>query len=310
MWRGRVSTLAIGSVMAIVALLALKTDMVSGGASSLDPGPLSAAHSHFASASSCGTCHTAFGQGAKGWWQAFWSPKALMPTPGPAAGQGAQTSGAEPNVVQASLAPAARPSVKPAHRLSAACIECHGFGGNEQQAHNRIFEHRADQAPTDCLMCHTEHKGRVAQITTLSEAQCQTCHIKIIKDFATGHPAFHANFPYEHARSVSFDHVNHFSKHFEAPASANKVPTGGCVGCHIVGRDDRAIRPGNFAAICANCHSEGIAKRDFVFFRWPEIEANAIPGEEVAKACGPSAEAQPSRRRRLAPSSWACRPTA
>jgi hypothetical protein len=181
-----------------------------------------------------------------------------------------------------------------AHRLSAACTECHSFGGHEQQAHNRIFERRADLAPTDCIMCHTEHKGRDANITKLTEAQCQSCHTQPIKDFATSHPAFHANFPYDHPQGVRFDHATHASKYFADPRMAAQVPVGGCVGCHVIGQEGRAIRPAGFDTTCANCHSEGIAKRDLVFFRWPEIETSTIASDEVSKACGVPVELQKS----------------
>ncbi|MSP46412.1 MAG: hypothetical protein EXQ83_11305 [Xanthobacteraceae bacterium] len=295
MWRGRVSVLAVGATLALVALLAIWTDAASERLNSLDPGPLSAVHSHFIGASSCATCHTAFGSGATGWWQAFWSAKALAPASQPASGQDAQTPAAQPASAQAAAAPAAKPSGAAAsHRLSAACTECHGFGGQEQRPHNRIFERRADLGPTDCLMCHTEHKGRVARVTTLSEAQCQSCHTKTIGDFARSHPDFPASFPYDHPQSTRFNHASHFGKHFTDAASAARVPAGGCIGCHVVGQEGRAIRPANFETTCASCHGESIAKRDFVFFRWPEIETSTIAADEVTKACGVSAEAQAS----------------
>jgi hypothetical protein len=264
MWRGRLSVLAIGATLAIIALLALRTDSASRGLSSLNPGPLSSAHAHFSGEGACGTCHTAYGRGADGWWQAFWSGKALMP----------QDASADAD-----------------HRLSAACVGCHSFGGNETKAHNRDFERRADLASTDCLQCHTEHKGRRVRIVTLTEAQCQSCHKQTIHDFAKNHPPFPGNFPYDHALSIRFDHVTHIGKHFKDATVAEKVPGGGCVGCHVVGQQARAIRPANFDTACAGCHTEGIASRDFVLFRWPEIETSTIAKDDVTKACGMSAEA-------------------
>ena len=149
-WRGRLSALAIGATVALVALLALKTDLVAGRPSSLDPGPLSAAHSHFVGAGACATCHTAFGSGAE----------RLVAGILELHGHDARSSTCQrPACRRWPAAALARPATQAAHRLSAACTECHSFGGNEQKAHNRIFEDHADLAPTDCLMCHTEHKG-------------------------------------------------------------------------------------------------------------------------------------------------------
>jgi hypothetical protein len=139
-------------------------------------------------------------------------------------------------------------------------------------------------------MCHTEHKGSDSRITTLTQAQCQSCHTRSIKDFANGHPAFSTSFPYEHPQSIRFDHANHFGKHFKDPSATDKVPTGGCVGCHVVGEAGRAIRPANFETVCAGCHGDTIAKRDFVFFRWPEMADNTITADDVTKACGAPAE--------------------
>jgi hypothetical protein len=276
-WRGRLTALAIGATVALLALLALETDLVAGRPSSLDPGPLSAAHSHFVGAGACATCHTAFGKGATAWWQAFWSSTAVMP-----AAQPASTGAGDAAASGATLTPQA------AHRLSAACTECHSFGGKEQKAHNRVFEDHAELAPTDCMMCHTEHKGSRSRITTLTQAQCQSCHTRTIKDFASGHPAFSASFPYEHPQSIRFDHANHFGKHFKDPSAVDKVPAGGCVGCHVVAEAGRAIRPAAFETVCAGCHGESIGNRDFVFFRWPEMEANNIPADDVTKVCGPN----------------------
>ena len=262
-WRGRVSLFAAALAVALIAVLTLGSDTGEGRISSLDPGPLSAAHAHF-TGSACATCHAAFGKGAPGWWQAFWSPSAL-----------ASLLGGAPE----------------AHRLSAACTGCHGFGGHELLAHNRVFEKRTDLAPTDCLMCHTEHKGSRAPVSILAETQCQACHTQKTHDFARDHPPFPANFPYGHPVSIRFDHASHFGKHFSDPQVASKVPAGGCVGCHVVTGDGRAIRPAAFDTVCASCHSDGIAKRDFVFFRWPEIDTNLIKADEIRDACGIAVEA-------------------
>jgi hypothetical protein len=268
-WRGRLSVLAIGFVLAVVAILAYKIDATSGAPTSLDPGPLSAPHSHFAGTDACSTCHTAFGGGTTGWWRAFWSPAALMPEK--------------------------QPGDTAAHRLSAACTECHSFGGFEEHPHNRNFETRTDLGPTDCLMCHTEHKGRLATITKLSQAQCQSCHTRPIKDFAVDHPQFAPKFPYEHLQAITFDHANHFNKYFSQPGLKAQVPPGGCIGCHEIGDGGRALQPAKFEGTCSNCHADAIAKKDFILFRWPEIDNNDIKPDEIAKSCGASAVPPPPK---------------
>lgn len=259
-WRSRLAALSAAVALAVVVLLAVGENTNSGRISSVDPGALSSAHAHFAADTGCSTCHAASGRGVGAWWQAFWSPAALVSVP--------------------------EDRVATAHRLSAACTTCHGFGGHEWLPHNEVFQARQDLGTTDCLMCHTEHKGRLASITTLTEVQCQTCHTRRIHEFARDHPPFHADFPYEHAQTIRFDHAAHFAKHFADPKVANLVPAGGCVGCHAVQDGGRAIRPATFEKACAGCHQDGIVKRDLVFFRWPEIDNSTIKPTEVSDRCG------------------------
>jgi hypothetical protein len=274
-WRVRLSALVGAATVALIVLLAHGKNLTTAIPSSLNPGPLSAAHAHFASALSCATCHEAMGGGATAWWQAFWTPATLSP-------------GAGPQVSKDQV------SKDPAHRLSNACITCHTFGGHELQAHNQVFVGSDKAEATDCLMCHTEHKGRFTPVTTLSEARCQTCHSHKIKDFAIDHPAFNANFPYEHPRAIAFDHASHVAKHFLEPQVADRAPKNGCIGCHVVGNGGRVIQLANFQTMCATCHADDMAKRDFVFFRWPEIDNNTITQEEVRTSCLPAGAQQSS----------------
>lgn len=256
-WRGRLTLLAVGLTLALIALLASRADMRSERVSSLDPGLLSMAHSHFAGDVGCTACHDAHDKGAAGWWQAFWR------------------------------AGSAEARLRP---LAAKCTDCHGFAGRETLAHNTVFEKRGDLGRTDCLMCHTEHKGHAATASTITQVQCQTCHTQKIHAFAADHPAFPPEFPHDHVRSTRFDHLTHFGKYFSDPRMAGRVPAGGCVGCHQVENAGRIIKPPGFDIACSGCHGEAIGRREFVLFRWPEIEKSEIPPDEVAEACGVDGE--------------------
>jgi len=256
-WRGRVTLLAAGLMLSLIAVFAGSTDMDATRLSSLDPGALSAAHAHFAGEAGCAACHNAHGRGVAGWWRAF-------------RGVGAGDS--------------------PHRPLAAMCLDCHGFNGRESLAHNHVFEGRRASTSTDCLMCHTEHKGHNAVASTITQAQCQTCHTRKVNGFATDHPPFPAGFPHDHAQTVRFDHVSHFGKHFADPRLASQVPAGGCVGCHQVENAGRTIKPAGFDTACAGCHGDAIGRREFVLFRWPEIESNEISKDEVLEACGADGE--------------------
>ncbi len=171
-----------------------------------------------------------------------------------------------------------------------ACASCHGFGGKEWLAHNQVFEKRPDLGQTSCLACHTEHRGRNAPVTKISEAQCQSCHTVKVQDFARSHPPFPANFPYDHPQAIRFDHISHLNKHFADQRLAALVPQGGCIGCHQVENAGRVIKPAGFETACAGCHADAIAKRDFVLFRWPEIEKSDVKPDDIVQACGLTGE--------------------
>ena len=261
-WRGRLAFLATGLAIALIALFAGTGTMSSIPVSSLDPGGLSAAHAHFVGDAGCGACHQAHGQGIAGWWQA------------------ATGSGSRP--------------------LSASCQDCHGFGDMGQQAHNRKFETRADVKTTDCLMCHTEHKGGKAPPSALSDTQCQTCHTQRIENFAQDHPPFPPGFPHDHPKGIRFDHASHFGKHFADPRLAAQLPPGGCTGCHQVATAARSIQPAGFDVTCAGCHADSITRRDFVLFQWPELKSTEISAADVAKSCGFSKEKKDKTKAALA----------
>lgn len=256
-WRARLSLLALGTVAATIAVFFAGLDRQPRALSSIDPGPLSAAHAQFSGAAGCAACHDAHGKGAGAWWQALF---------GSAAGAGTPRA------------------------LAVACLDCHGFGGKETLAHNRAFDRSPSVRRTDCLMCHTEHRGEEALVATISALQCRACHKKDVRDFARNHPPFPEGFPHDHPRGIRFDHSSHLNRHFADPRVAPKVPKGGCVGCHEVASAGRAIRPAGFEAACAGCHADSVSGRDLVVLRWPELEETGIGTDEVEAACGVSGE--------------------
>lgn len=259
-WRARLSIIALGTAVSMIAVLFVGLDKRPHALSSVDPGPLSAAHAQFSGAAGCATCHAAHGKGAGAWWRALFAP--------------AGTSGAGKE-----------------HSLSEACLDCHSFGGKEKMAHNRAFDRSSFVRRTDCLTCHTEHKGGEGAITKLSALQCRACHEKQVQDFARNHPPFPEGFPYEHTQGIRFDHVSHLNRHFTDARVAANVPKGGCIGCHQVTSAGRAIRPAGFETACAGCHADSISGRDLVLLRWPELEESRILPYEIEKACGVAGEA-------------------
>ena len=71
------------------------------------------------------------------------------------------------------------------------------------------------------------------------------------------------------------------------PRNAEFVPAGQCLGCHQPQKQGGAVATLGYEAACAGCHDQGIARRDLVVMRWPELE----PAPQAPEACGPPGDA-------------------
>ena len=171
--------------------------------------------------------------------------------------------------------------------MTGQCLDCHTFGGDPRHGHNAKFAAKAQA--TECVMCHTEHKGEDADIKLMSDSQCSNCHETKIDSFSANHPQFSDKFPHERRTSVQFNHVSHLSKHFADQRFAERAPAD-CTSCHAVDTAARAVKPAGFDTTCAQCHTSAIKERELLVLRLPEFEENLIDGEAVLEACGPTLE--------------------
>ncbi|MDD9929184.1 MAG: multiheme c-type cytochrome, partial [Rhodospirillaceae bacterium] len=220
--------------------------------SSVNPGPLSGGHQNFTAEEGCATCHQQHSGDAGMWLQASWSPGTL----------------------------------------SKSCESCHTFSGPATSPHNETFQTAGGKRTTECTMCHTEHKGADAQITQLSDSQCNACHEKQFNNFSDGHPSFSEDYPSRRRTAIVFDHTNHFSKHFQDARFETRAPKDRCISCHNVDQAARHVPVRSFEESCARCHENQIAGREFVLFTLPEFEVNPFDAAVVGEACGPTAEAR------------------
>lgn len=224
---------------------------ISGGRYLLMPGPLSSGHSAI---KQCQTCHTAAGNTQFSWLDAI-----LTRDP---------------------------------HSDTLACLGCHTI--QKQIAFyphtatplmlNSNLEHlRAVAAQTprpivanlrdiafpmdglmnseiNCATCHEDHRGANFDITTISDARCQSCHAVQFDDFDGNHPDF-SNYPFKRRQRIKFDHVSHFTKHYPEVASKNepgrRTPDT-CAACHTSGDDRRHMNLVQFDQICSSCHIDQI----------------------------------------------------
>jgi hypothetical protein len=200
----------------------------------IDPGPLSAKHAHFTESQGCAACHDAHDANL-----AVWVRAAFTHTD-----------------------------------ANAKCSACHTFAGDADEPHNdKSFSHDGPQK-TDCRMCHTEHRGTSAKLTTLTDAQCNTCHQVKMESFTRGHPAFTPNFPRVAHAGIKFDHAKHLLQHFKQPEFAARAQQG-CVECHAASLTERDVRTLGFETACARCHAEQIPQNELVLLRLPEPTASA-----------------------------------
>lgn len=251
--RQRISLLVVVFIVAaILAFLqfrpeAFQTDVAQ--ASSLMPGPLSGAHSNFAlDEKGCTACHEAHGKGVLAWAEAFVTSQSV----------------------------------------GESCTSCHAFGGPKNSPHNATFTtaaFKADspsaQMQTDCVMCHTEHKGEDANIAPMKDAQCNSCHQATISGFSKDHPDFGDRYPHASRGAIQFNHVKHFNEHFP---KENVTRT--CVECHDTKRAGLTVPAGSFEQNCASCHTDGIVDRPFYLIGVPFMEEDPFDAEAVAEVCG------------------------
>lgn len=239
-----------------IIVLALTLALIAGFAfndgsqavSTIIPGTLSDAHTGFTSEKGCKACHAPHDTKPSKWLQASWSPS----------------------------------------NLSEKCLDCHTFAGGDNTPHNRTFASDVKVEQTQCVMCHTEHKGPQHQLVKMTNAQCHACHKTVFESFAKGHPPFSNDFPSHRRTAIAFNHSSHLNKHFFNERLRNKAPIERCVSCHDAKTAGRSVPVKPFKQICADCHESQIPNRDLLLFTLPEFESNPFDLAEVREACGPS----------------------
>ena len=244
--RGRLGLLALGLVLALVLGLSGISNGRIGGISSWNPGPLTTGHARFIAAGDCTVCHAQHNTGPTNWIAAVFNES----------------------------------------DITGKCTKCHTFAGLDRQAHNRLNPGRPNIGETTCQMCHTEHKGKFANIVEISDVQCATCHETKFSSFSSNHPAFGKSFPYFSRTAIKFDHGSHFAKHFADARFAERAPET-CLTCHSQSPNQRAMVRSGFEKTCEACHGGQMARRELVLLRLPEFEENNIDRDSVIDACGP-----------------------
>ena len=117
-----------------------------------------------------------------------------------------------------------------AHTQTSLCLDCHKAIAADIGAHRGYHGRMANAGGGECRACHTEHKGRGADIVQLDLAHFD----HRLTDFAL--QGAHAELPCESCHK---------------PPAAWRAVTATCVGCHQA--DD--VHRGQFTQSCGECHS-------------------------------------------------------
>lgn len=108
-----------------------------------------------------------------------------------------------------------------------------------------------ENRPLSCTLCHVEHQGRQHDLTKMSDAQCQVCHVTAFSSFADGHPCEFPSYSFARKTDTMFDHRSH-ATYFSQQEPKEPFT---CRSCHP--QDSRGVHMASqgFAASCRRCHS-------------------------------------------------------
>lgn len=123
-----------------------------------------------------------------------------------------------------------------------------------------------------CSTCHREHQGD-NDLKKISDRKCQSCHQQSYNHFATDHPEF-TGWPEHTSRTIKFDHVSHFGKHFK-----EKGKDFNCNSCHETDPFGNVQTVRAFQFSCAECHDQPIresGESGWTMFALPMVDLEAI----------------------------------
>lgn len=174
-----------------------------------------------------------------------------------------------------------------------ACLNCHNIGDHPHSPHGMSQDmlvgisekynsnFNGNYEDKSCVSCHKEHQGRMADISHLSDSQCQSCHQVKFKSFAEGHSDF-KNYPYKTRTKIKFNHLTHKSKHF--PES--KQNDFQCASCHGLSEDKTRMVSKGFNDSCVKCHENqvydrGKSEKGWVILGLPYVDMDTLKAKSV-----------------------------
>lgn len=144
------------------------------------------------------------------------------------------------------------------HSGNQSCLSCHQLGAQADLAHGVSTQILGTQHSEEisCSVCHLEHKGAQADLTSISNARCDSCHAVPHDPFLSQHPPFE-NYVANATSMIGFDHPKHFGQYFLDEDNISTAPTN-CRSCHTIADDDGKMGVKPFQEICSACHTKDV----------------------------------------------------
>jgi general stress protein YciG len=282
-WRDRLAVLlALVTVVCLGAAFFLAKDM-----KFLAPGPLTSAHGAI---ENCSACHTKSGTGKMSWIQG------LVPGDPHADSQACLTCHKMPDTAFNAHSASLEVLKQSTKRLTKIAAETPA--PQWARAQNVAFPtHDMAARGLNCATCHQEHQGTNFNLSKVSNAQCQSCHVVKFDSFDGHHPEFE-NYPFKRRSPIIYDHFGHFGEHFPEVAKrdpAKRVPAA-CSTCHDSREDKRIMAVAPFDQTCRSCHLGQITGKERVsgpkgvaFLTLPGLDLQTLKKQNAATGEWPSA---------------------
>ncbi len=149
-----------------------------------------------------------------------------------------------------------------------------------------VFQPPVSDHNIACSACHREHHGSAADLTALTDRQCQTCHQSSFHSFATDHPEFTA-YPQKRRSRISFDHSSHAAQHFPSKNSEFN-----CNQCHLDDDFQNVKKLASYEQACSTCHHQQIlesGKDGLALIALPMLDTDAIESANLKIGSWPMA---------------------
>ena len=159
------------------------------------------------------------------------------------------------------------------HSSNNNCLSCHKLGASAGLPHSIPSHQLQSFAATNienyvaakavpagvreisCFSCHQEHQGKHADLTEVSNQQCDSCHQREHQPFSA-HPEF-LSFSPATKTEVAFDHQKHFVNYFLKDGMQTQAKAQ-CDSCHLLADDGRNMAVKSFDHSCQGCHQKDV----------------------------------------------------